>query len=735
MSSTRSSPDALREPVGTTTAYRRGLRRYRTAALRRIAHQLRVFVESDPADQAAKLPGRIETYLCSTEGLGASIHGLDQTAHVWLGVIAVVGSESLPELQARAAIRMLGGEPDAVLEALLIRGLIVVLPPPIEAMVEDPLGFLRDHPGVELAIAPILLDSEFATDLPVEEPWSVIDEVEAIRCSDGLEPLLRLAVLWQRIASGPARLTQNGQLYKRDRDRIFDDPTLTNPIADALRTLPETNAFWFDLALEVGLLRREDDPIQIVAAPADFWEQARPPWPIRIASAWLSLGTWNEVDGLWDPHRLSLARVVTALRAVALLRLLTVGSSGWVALSDLAARIGPDTTEIVEAFEESAVDLELEELLRGILLGPAYLLGLVEVGTSRSEGREVIRATATCRALWRRPVEPDDPASPEIDRFLMIQPNHQVIAYRQGLTPSVIGRLSEVLRWSQVGAALELELDGVSAQIGLERGLDAEAILKFLQRHSIRDLPASVVELVKGWSSRRERITYFRDATLLEFADEASLEAALAQWIARLEQSDDEAVEPIRVADRILLVADTSAIPFDQFRLTGSRDYRRPPESCVEVEPDGLTLALDPSRSDLLVEGELGRFADPLPVETSGNPRRRYRLTHESLGEALASGFGETALIRWFRDRADAELPPAVALMIHARLQDQQPLRTRTVVVLQTPSPELLDGLLQHPLTRPWLDTRLGPTSVEVRDDGLTRLTEALHSLGIRLDA
>ncbi len=90
---------------------------------------------------------------------------------------------------------------------------------------------------------------------------------------------------------------------------------------------------------------------------------------------------------------------------------------------------------------------------------------------------------------------------------------------------------------------------------------------------------------------------------------------------------------PTPVADRFLLVDDERTIPFDRFRLTGARDYRRPPEACITVEPDGVSMALDPARSDLMVDAELGRFADELPPSGQGSsdlgsPRRGGSWSH-----------------------------------------------------------------------------------------------------------
>jgi hypothetical protein len=49
---------------------------------------------------------------------------------------------------------------------------------------------------------------------------------------------------------------------------------------------------------------------------------------------------------------------------------------------------------------------------------------------------------------------------------------------------------------------------------------------------------------------------------------------------------------------------------FRHFRLTWMRDYALPPEKCVGIEDDGVTLSVDLARSDLLLETEVPRFAD-----------------------------------------------------------------------------------------------------------------------------
>ena len=63
-----------------------------------------------------------------------------------------------------------------------------------------------------------------------------------------------------------------------------------------------------------------------------------------------------------------------------------------------------------------------------------------------------------------------------------MQPNFEVIAYRQGLTPQLVGRLSRFAWWTQIGSALELKLSRESIVFGLDRGSKPKWMLETLTR-------------------------------------------------------------------------------------------------------------------------------------------------------------------------------------------------------------------------------------------------------------
>jgi hypothetical protein len=299
---------------------------------------------------------------------------------------------------------------------------------------------------------------------------------------------------------------------------------------------------------------------------------------------------------------------------------------------------------------------------------------------------------------------------------LFVQPNHEVIVYRQGLCPELIGQLASFCRWKGLGAALTLELTPESVYRGLELGRTAEEMVSILERHSQRPIPPAVADSVRTWSGRRERLRLYSQCTVMEFTSASDLEEALTRGVA----GD-------RLSDRLLLVAGQGKIPFDQFRLIGVRDYRQPPAVCVQAAEDGITWQVDLTRADLMVERELARFAHPLPFTAEGS--RRYRITPTSLAQAVRQGVRAPYVREWFLQHSGHPLPASVELMLQASNRSSVTLAPR--MVLQAPSCEIIDGILQHPATKDCVLARVGEKTILVREEKCEQLRATLEQLGL----
>jgi hypothetical protein len=716
-------------PEPPLASYRAALVRYEAAGLGEI---LRAIGAPERPSKPDRLPGAITDFLAEPRTAAGLVAGLETGPRLALGLFALAETTSWPAAGLARSLRALGIAPTAALPDLLRLGLLAVRLGPDRPGVVDPARLLDDADGADAElIAHPTARAAARTVLPGPPGPDGAGAVRQVRENDGLEPILRLAALWQRVDESPLRQTQQGVLYKRDRDRLEEDPALSGPITDALAPLPEAPALWLALARGIGLLIDEPGTDRVVAAPAGYWAEHAVHLPQMIAACWLGLREDDAAEGRREEAR-PVAAAPACLRPAVLLWLATRPEPDWVALDALRAHLdavdpgwdrpdpagaGPETKDRRPAPVGTG-------LLEALLLGPAYQLGLVRAAEEDPGGRRVVQLTPLGRYVLALGSPP--PPRPPFDQFLFVQPNFEIIAYRQGLTPALIGQLSRFARWSQVGGALELKLTPESVYRGLEGGLTPEQMLDRLGRHSARPLPAGVAEAIRSWSERRQRVTYYAAATLVEFLSAEDLEGALVEWPA----ADRPA--PVRVSERLLLVEDERSIPFQRFRLAGARDYRRPPEACVAVEPDGVTLSLDVGRSDLFIDAEIARLADELPRrDWADGARRRFRVSAASLARAADDGLATAALTRWFRQRTGGEVPPAILLLLHATGSHPEPLRAARPLIMTTPTTEVLDGLLQHPETRGLLGTRLGPTTVIVPDEAIEGLRRALTSLGL----
>jgi hypothetical protein len=727
-------------------AYRAALARYEGIRLVEIAAVLEI---RDHGLKPRSLPGAITEHLGEARVIERILASARHDVRLAATLFALTETAVWPWKGLAHALKCLGADPSSAVKSLAELGLAAVW---LGADAEPVYEFARHlQPDSDAFVALIAHPSLLAaarTVLPADTPLPTTESVRTIRETDGLEAIIRLAALWQRVIDEPLRQTQQATLYKRDRERLDDDPVLAGPIADSLEPLPDMSALWLALARRTGLLAAEPgDGERIVAAPPGYWDENGIHLPQMIAVAWLALWTWHEQGGMQQEGS-SAELAWPFVRPAVLLWLASLPDDAWVSIDDLAARLqerspawdipcflpnavapAPPRSKGRRARTETrpASETAPSAILAAMLLGPAYQLGLVRAAESSATGARVVQLTALGRYVLA--LGPPPPARPLLEQFLFVQPNFEIIAYRQGLYPSLIGQLSRFARWTRAGAALELRMTPDSVYRGLEGGLTPDEILKRLARHSSRPLPAGVAEALRTWADRRDRIAFHASATLVEFASREELELAIRQWPA------DARGMPVPISDRLILVEDEGSIPFHRFRMAGSRDYRRPAEACVEVESDGTTLSLELARSDLMVDAELARFAEELAPEASRSalqsPRRRFAVTLESLARAARSGTTTSLLAQWYESRTGSAMPAAVRLMLLSAASRVPPLATERPLVLHTPSAEILDGLLQHPDTRPLFGERLGPTAAIVPDDRAGQLEQVLGRLGL----
>jgi hypothetical protein len=533
-------------------------------------------------------------------------------------------------------------------------------------------------------------------------PGTVVLKNPQVHEADGLDWPLRLAALWQKLHGAPLRRTQTTGFFKRDRDRLQADALLNAAAPDALAEVPDQALLAVVLATITGLLEEADSELRCGAFPQSF-EQGLPGTLASLWTALLEQSAWNTQDG-WRPVG-STGNPYPSAWLLALVLLSRLPADGWTDADSLEK-----WTTRHHPFWRGA---RSESGIVTFLLGIAYPLRLIQAARG-SKGTWLIRLSALGRWLLGLGPIPTYPAFPQT---ILVQPNLEVLAYRQGLTPALIAHLAKFADWQTLGAACTLQLGPASVYRGLESGETFETIQQTLQRHGMKPTPDTVVNALRTWANKRERIRVYTAGALFEFSSHDDLTQALARGL-----------DAVPLSDRLAIVASDRDIDYRHFRLMATRDYALTPERCVEVDNDGVTLAIDLAKSDLLIETEIQRFAEVLDSSAS-NGRRYYRLTPASLRQGREGGLSFQNLETWFQQRSGQDVPPATRLLFSG--SQLSPYELRHPIVLQVPSAEMADGLMQWPQTRSLIEMRLGPTALAVAEEHVEALRERLEALGV----
>ena len=274
------------------------------------------------------------------------------------------------------------------------------------------------------------------------------------RIADGLDWPLRLAAAWQQVDQSPVRLTQANTLFKRDLTRLQTDEVLSAPAADQLVELPDAGVLALFWARAVGLLAEEDSELRAAPFPPS-WGNALGPTLTDLWAGLSAVEVWDPLRG-YAPADTDTSPVPTA-GLLALLLLAKVGPGGWADPQSVADWLWEHHPSWAGTLPKGEDRTRGRGWVEAFLLGVAYPLGLVEA--AQHDGWKV-RLTALGRHLLAGGPEP--PPTPAFPQTLLVQPNAEVLAYRQGLTPALIGKLSRFAEWKGLGPACTLQLNPIA---------------------------------------------------------------------------------------------------------------------------------------------------------------------------------------------------------------------------------------------------------------------------------
>jgi hypothetical protein len=625
-------------------------------------------------------------------------------------LLALIGFSRRPAWKVRHMVEMLSalgciGDISPI-QTLFEEGLLFPSSPPQNGRLKGFDGWLNNGGIAELDLFAHPSVTRRARLEPLGLP--VLPAIEPVRSevreADGFEWPLRLAVAWQQINESPLRRTIQQDFFKRDWQRLRSDAMLAAPFADHLVDLPDAGLLAVGWTHRLGMLREDEGELHSLPF-AEFW---RGSLEALLSEAWHALPeveAWDPARG-WDINRV-LGDTFSTAYTLGLALLAAQPVNSWVRPADVGQWLGSCQLNWAAPKEGSWAE--------PLLLGLLYQLKLVQAAPG-PEGEWLVRLSPTGR--WLASGEAPAAGPQQFPQTLLVQPNFEILVFRQGLAPHLIADLTCFARWKSLGAACQMELVADQVYRGLESGLDLEGITRLLQRHGMRSIPDNIMDALRTWSNKRERIVVYSDVAIIEFATAADMEEATRRGLV-----------DVRLTDRLGLVRDENALDYRHFRLTGTRDYGDRPEKCLTVGDDGLTLTVDAGRADLLLETELAQLTEPLEQSAE---HRSYRLTREALLRAGDEGQSLANIEDWLMQRAGQLLSPAARLL--AAPDQSVEFRVEPCLILHAPSVEMADALVQLPSTRLLVRERIGPTALVVLESDLPRLREAIESMKQRMN-
>lgn len=588
---------------------------------------------------------------------------------------------------------------------------------------------------------------------PLPLPLTPVAAPSGSRQRRPAEVTLRLVTLLEALRSaGPFELTQRGRAPK----------TFVNKLGRALKwdkappgeeVLEDQTLFYFQLLYAAGLIEavlgttqaglREGSEAVLDLAISD---QGRI-W----ANAYQSLVGWTEFQvphlyvsaedlfrpGIYNAARAMLCTALGALpdpdgwyRATELITALHDRVGAYFGFSYAAMFYPPYGLKgpaLDDARARWAADqkrrwlVEEGEWIRQALRGPLFQLGFVEVAEDSGSRSEVLfRLTPLGHdALYNRlrptaenrvaPVDQEPAAGAWV-----VQANGDVVVYLDRATPRQLTFLARIARRQPgTGLVATYRITQESVYTGLEGGLSLAEVQEQLERGAVQPVPAPLKRNLEDWAARREKLSVYPLAEVLQYPDRASRDAALRS----------RKVEGEPVADTFLLR--TAPLKRSVLQDAVVIDYRQPPPRCWDVAETGeLTFHLD--AADFFAEHELANWAEPTEDPT------RWRVTRESVERAAQGGWDGPRILQRLAERCRTTLPPLLETTIRnwTRRGGSVSAALARQLVLQVAGHDAAEALWGSSAFKGFFRTRLGPHTFLVAESREAELLGLLEQHG-----
>ncbi|GHO74320.1 hypothetical protein KSD_20910 [Ktedonobacter sp. SOSP1-85] len=310
------------------------------------------------------------------------------------------------------------------------------------------------------------------------------------------------------------------------------------------------------LAMKVGLLREQQGILQ--AAPAEayfalpFYERARQCYQLAVeGSFWNEMAYLPAINVKPGPELLAEAHPeVVRSRQVVLERVLQETPGTWIDLPTFVARTrlyapsllfprhqGSRMDRYSNECNPYGWDFRLQRgwlthregwylveggFIRAVIEGVLSWLGIVEVDAR--EHPDAFRLLPAGRALFHA----DEQALEQPEGRLIVQPNFELVAMAP-VSESLLLALDRFAEREQLEYVAHYRLTRASVTRAIQRGYLIEDVLRTLEVAADGALPQNVRYTLLEWERQARRVEIWREATLMEVADSALLDALLGE--------------------------------------------------------------------------------------------------------------------------------------------------------------------------------------------------------------
>ncbi len=416
-----------------------------------------------------------------------------------------------------------------------------------------------DSPLPTMALNPILEEALTPAGPP---PWRVEPIREAVSLGQprgSAEVAFELSQLFGALAGRkPLRMKHGGEISTPGRQALVKAMPLPD---DADFPLPDQQCLYFELFCSLGLIKivreearlNQENAHKLFGLPTEH--QAR-----MWAAAWLRAEGWCDGSGSTAPQgthpHLGLESALWVRRQILAWALACVAHQGvqWFDLLAFIERLGTDggnATRFSNSYQSYGrgwkpsfvnpiipAGLGIEEQWRirflqseGTWFANAIMVTLAALGlTERGRcadprGSYCFRLTSLGRAVFGAPEVKFSPQA--TSRFLIVQPNFDVVAYLDRTDAQTLGDLGLSLENPQpaLGPVQTLRFTHAAFYRALELGSSFERIRRLLEQASQHALPANVMQTLGDWAARRDSLVIHTKVTLIGFPDTAGRDA------------------------------------------------------------------------------------------------------------------------------------------------------------------------------------------------------------------